>query len=63
MVICNCIGYFTLVLSTPLPLVYVTFFMFGFFRFYLSAMPSLSPCYFIRTQAFLFLFWSSSLLQ
>jgi hypothetical protein len=38
----------------------VTFFTFGFFRFYLFAMP---PCYFIRTQACLFLFWSSSLLQ
>jgi hypothetical protein len=37
--------------------------MFGSFRFYLFAMPSLLPWYFIRTQACLFLFLSSSLLH
>jgi hypothetical protein len=43
MVICNPIGYFILVLSAPLPLVQCDPFTFGFFRFYLSAMPSLPP--------------------
>jgi hypothetical protein len=57
MVICKFVGYFTLVLSALLPLeCYVTYFTFGFFRFYLSAIPSLPPCYFIRVQACLFLF-------
>jgi hypothetical protein len=62
MVICNWIGYFTLVLVPFYPYCYVTFTI-GFFRFYLSAMPSLPPCYSIRTQVCLFLFWSSSLLK
>jgi hypothetical protein len=30
---------------------------------FISALPSFSPCNIIRTQAYLFLFWSSSLLQ
>jgi hypothetical protein len=63
MVICSSIGYFTLVLVPFCLWCYVTFFTFGFFRFNLSSMPSLPPCYFIRTQVCLFLFWSSSLLQ
>jgi hypothetical protein len=40
--------------SAPLPQCYVTFFTFEFLRFYLSAMPSLPPCYLIRTRACLF---------
>jgi hypothetical protein len=52
MVIFNSIGYFTLVLHDfPPPQCSVTLSMFRFLRFYLSAMPSLLPCYFIRTQA------------
>jgi hypothetical protein len=52
MVIFNSIGYFTLMLGnfSP-PQCYVTFSTFRFLRFYLSAMPSLPPCYFIRIQA------------
>jgi hypothetical protein len=41
----------------------MTFLMFRFLRFYLSAVPSLPPCYFLRTQAYTVFFWSSSLLQ
>jgi hypothetical protein len=33
------------------------------FKFYLSAMPSLPPCYFVRIPFCQFLFWSFSLLQ
>jgi hypothetical protein len=47
MVIFNFIGYFILVLH-DFPL---TFLMFRFLRFYLSAIPSLPSCYFLRTQA------------
>jgi hypothetical protein len=63
MAACNSIGNFTLVLSVPLPLVLCGLFIFGFFRFYASTMPSLTLCYFFRTQACLFLLWTSSLLQ
>jgi hypothetical protein len=53
MVIFNFIGYFILVLRdfSP-PHCYVTLLMFGFLRFYLSAMPSLPPCYFLRPTLF-----------
>jgi hypothetical protein len=55
LVIFNSIGYFTLVLrnvpSSFHPQCYVTLSTFRFLSFYLSAMPSLPPCYFIRTQA------------
>jgi hypothetical protein len=47
MVPCNSIGYFTLVLTALLPPVLLTFFTLEFFRFYLSAMPSLPPSYLI----------------
>jgi hypothetical protein len=49
--------------ATSLPQRYVTFFTFRFFKFYLSAMPFLPPCYIIRTQTCLLLCWPSSLLQ
>jgi hypothetical protein len=49
----NFIGYFMLMLLTfPSPQCYVAFFMFRFLRFYLSAMPSLPPCYFLRPSLF-----------
>jgi hypothetical protein len=39
----------------------VIFFIFQFFKFYLCyAIPS--PCYIIKTQTCLFLFWATSLL-
>jgi hypothetical protein len=64
MVIFNFIGYFTLVLHDIFPpQCYITFLIFRFLRFYLSARPSLPPCCFIRTQAYTVFFWSSSLLQ
>jgi hypothetical protein len=53
----------TLLASSHSPQCYVTFFTFRFFKFYLSAMPSLSSCHFISTQDYLFLFWLSSLLH
>jgi hypothetical protein len=64
MVIFNFIGYFTLVLCdfSP-PQCYMTLLMFRYLRFYLSAMPSLPPCYFLRTQAYSVFFRASSLLQ
>jgi hypothetical protein len=50
-------------LVTSLSQCYMTFFTFRFFKFYLPAVSSLPPCYFIRTQTYLLLFWPSSLLQ
>jgi hypothetical protein len=63
MVTFNFIDYFILVLRLSPPWCYVTFLMFRFLRFYLSAMPSLPLCYFLRTQASFVFFWSSSLLH
>jgi hypothetical protein len=53
----------TIVYMQPYPQCSVTFFMFRFFKFYLPAMPFPSPCYIIRTQTCLLLFWPSSLLH
>jgi hypothetical protein len=48
-------------LAIPFLQYYVIFFMFQFFKFYLSALPPLSLPYYQNT-ACLFLFWPSSLL-
>jgi hypothetical protein len=39
------------------PQCYMTFLTFRFFKFYLPAIPSPPPCYIIRTQTCLLLFW------
>jgi hypothetical protein len=61
MVICNSIGHFTVVLSASLLLVLREGDLLHVWI--LSAVPSLPPCYLIRTQACLFLFLSFFLLQ
>jgi hypothetical protein len=64
MVMYKFIGYFILVLHNfSSSQFYVTLSMFRFLRFYLSAMPSLPPCYFMRTQTYFVFYWSSYLLQ
>jgi hypothetical protein len=50
-------------LAILFPQCYVTFFMFQFFKFYLSVMPSLPPATLSEHRPSLFFFWTSSLLQ